>query len=180
MPKEEKIIEAQLIEEKEKTDEKLEIVQAEVLSDEEIEIINELKESDFDRKDSYNPLLIIDLKDDLTLQQLEYFCQKNQHDCSQCILNNGKVCGYALLMRSDTVESLSLKVKSWIAENPPKSYLIDLKDTYPNIKLNPTYKIPNMCVKDLYGDCIDCSKPFNISSKRCNDCWRNENESIDV
>ena len=50
MPKEEKIIEAQLIEEKEKTDEKLEIVQAEVLSDEEIEIINELKESDFDRE----------------------------------------------------------------------------------------------------------------------------------
>ena len=70
MPKEEKIIEAQLIEEKEKTDEKLEIVQAEVLSDEEIEIINELKESDFDREDSYNPLLIIDLKDDLARFQI--------------------------------------------------------------------------------------------------------------
>lgn len=118
---------------------------------------------------------------DITLKQIDYMCSKMQNNCENCILNKGSICGYALMVGNNPVDDLNDKIISWFIDNPPKSYLMEFKEKFPNAHLSELFKIPNMCVKDAFGDNLkdfycecESSKDFSPTCQKCADCWRQE------
>jgi len=120
-------------------------------------------------------------KNDITLSDLEYMCRTNKllnQTCDFCILNTGKHCFYSLLKKSiGGAANLKNEVLFWLNENPPTSYLMDVKVKMTGIPIDNIYHIPNICVKNLYGDkapkcsCMNESE-FSTSKIQCRRCWR--------
>lgn len=153
-----------------KKEEKLEI---EVISPEDHKYIKN------DIPDVISPMFIT--SGDITLKQIDYMCNKMQNNCENCVLSRGNICGYALMVGNCSVDDLNDEIVSWFIDNPPKSYLMEFKEKFPNAHLSELFKIPNMCVKDVFGDNLkdfycECksSKEFSSTCQKCADCWRQE------
>lgn len=118
-------------------------------------------------------------KKEATIKDLEYMCNfiNNTDGCNNCPFTvRGKICGYSMLLKKfQNYENLNSYVLEWILENPPTSFLMDIRTKLPNIQLDSKYNIPNLCVKNIYGnDACDCpnNSNFDVSDMRCRFCWR--------
>lgn len=126
--------------------------------------------------------IIFDGKDEINLSDLEYMCRTNRlvnGNCSFCPMNNGKHCFYSLMKKSfGGVLNLKQEILLWLTENPPTSFLMDVKVKMQGIPLDTNYHIPNICVQNLYGDkspicsCSGGPSTFSSSKKECRECWR--------
>lgn len=132
--------------------------------------------------------IIFDGKENITLKDIEYMCKymSDYRSCEECMLNNGHRCGYVLLLKQfGSVENLNMAILGWLKENPPTSFLMDIKTRMPNIKIDTNYNIPTMCVESLYGNgCINCklnsTNDFDCSKIECRQCWRTPMEENSI
>lgn len=137
-----------------------------------------------DASDKYKNIDVItdhtfDGKTDVTLKDINYLCKftRNYEGCENCLLNNGRICPYALLIKQfKGYENLNISILSWLNDNPPTSYLMDIKVKMPTIQIDDTYNIPLMCVQSLYGKDCKCNlsdpSKFDCSKLECRECWR--------
>lgn len=124
--------------------------------------------------------IIFDGKTDVTIMDIQYMCDYiNKYiGCEYCPLNNGKSCGYAIMLRKfKTGKEINKTILNWLRENPPTSYLMDIKEKMPTVVLDDKFNIPNFCVHSIYGkDCCKCAisdpSKFDTSDMLCRKCWR--------
>ena len=116
-------------------------------------------------------------KKEVSLKDLNYMCRyiSEYEGCENCPINSGRVCGYAVLLkRFKNSENINKCILNWLMENPPTSYLMDIKVKMPNVNLDEKFHIPNFCVKDIYGkEACNCEvDKFEKDSMECRKCWR--------
>jgi len=119
-------------------------------------------------------------KEKATVSDIEYMCNfiANNIGCEYCPLKvSNKICPFALLLKKyGTYTEINKEILKWLSENPPTSYLMDIREKMPNVVIDSNYNIPNFCVKDIYGnDCCECCKSDNVFDKAdmyCRKCWR--------
>jgi len=126
--------------------------------------------------------IIYDGKEEVTLKDIQYMCNFNRKyngGCRNCIFNNGRMCYYARLLHffNNDINQLKGSILNWLFENPPTSFLMDIREKMQGIPIDKDYNIPNICVKNLYGDkCKNCElcnpSKFEISNETCRRCWR--------
>jgi hypothetical protein len=135
----------------------------------------------FDSFENFDVLtdLVFEGKEDVNLRDIDYMCNyiSKYEGCENCILNSGRVCGFALLLKKfGTTSSLNNNILNWLNDNPPTSFLMDIKEKMPNVDIDD-YNIPNFCVQSIYGkDCCECliedSSKFDKKDILCRKCWR--------
>lgn len=119
-------------------------------------------------------------KKDVTIKDIDYMCNylASNDLCEKCPLNGGDHCGYALLLKKfKTGKNLNNSILQWLLDNPPTSFLMDIKVKMPNVELDDKYNIPNFCVQNIYGkDCCNCNinntKDFSKDNPICRHCWK--------
>lgn len=125
--------------------------------------------------------IIFNGKTDVTLKDLNYMCKyiSKYEGCEDCPINCGRNCPFVYLLKEfgGNVSSLNNTVLKWLWDNPPKSFLMDIKQKMPNIVLNKDYNIPNFCVQNLYGkECCKCeindNSEYSCDNMLCRKCWR--------
>lgn len=123
--------------------------------------------------------LVFEGKTDVNIKDIQYMCDhisKNE-GCEYCPLNGGRMCGYAILLKKfGTGSEINKSVLNWLNDNPPTSYLMDIKEKMPNVVIDK-YNIPSFCVQNIYGKgCCEClagdTSKFNTSNMYCRKCWR--------
>lgn len=127
--------------------------------------------------------IVFSNKEEVTLKDINYMCNyiSEYEGCENCPLNSGKICGYAVLLRKfKDYQSINSIIKNWIFDNPPTSFLMDIKVKMPTVELDPKFKIPNFCVKSIYGkDSIECNcNQFDKCNMLCRKCWRTPMDPI--
>lgn len=142
-----------------------------IISD--IEIIDQYKNVDVITD------IVFEGKTDVNIKDIQYMCDyisKNE-GCEFCPFNSGKICGYAVLLKKfNTGREINNTVLNWLKDNPPTSYLMDIKVKMPTVDISNT-NIPNFCVQSIYGkNCCDClikdTSKFDNSDMYCRKCWR--------
>ena len=125
--------------------------------------------------------LVFEGKSDVNLKDIKYMCDyvSEYEGCENCPLNSGKICGFAILLKKffNDVNNMNELVLTWLKNNPPTSYLMDIKEKIPTVVLDKDFNIPTFCVQNIYGkDCCECSlndiSKFDSSNMLCRRCWR--------
>lgn len=120
-------------------------------------------------------------KEDVSIKDIQYMCHyfTNYEGCEYCPLNSGRICGYAILLKlfNNNSQELNQSILNWLRDNPPTSFLMDIKEKMPNIELGGELNTPNFCVKNIYGkDCCECQlkdiSKFDRKSIICKNCWK--------
>lgn len=150
----------------------------------EVEVINK---DIFENVDVICDLSIHD-KEEITLRDINYMCKfvSEYEGCEKCILNQGKyTCPFIDLIEPyGSYKTLNSAIKEWLLDNPPKSYLMDIKQKMPMVELDEEFHIPKFCVKSIYGkDCINCEaknkNTFDVKDMYCRKCWRTPIDEIE-
>lgn len=152
----------------------------------EVEVINN---DVFENVDVICDDLSIHDSKEITLRDINYMCKyiSEYEGCENCILNDSKSYSCPFI---DMVEpfggykALNSSIKKWLMDNPPKSFLMDIKQKMPNADLDEEYHIPKFCVKNIYGkDCIQCEAAnkdcFDAKDMYCRKCWRTPIEKVE-
>jgi len=123
--------------------------------------------------------LVFEGKKDVNIRDIQYMCDhiSNNEGCEYCPLNSGRVCGYAILYKQfGGGNEINRTILNWLNDNPPTSYLMDIKEKMPNVSIDK-YHIPSFCVQSIYGkNCCEClagdPSKFDKTNMFCRKCWR--------
>jgi len=118
-------------------------------------------------------------KNDVNIKDINYICHyfSEIEGCEYCPINSGRICGYALLLKKfGSSHEMNQTLLDWLRDNPPTSFLMDIKEKMPNIDLGNS-NTPSFCVQSIYGkDCCNCqlhdTQKFNKENLVCRNCWK--------
>lgn len=121
--------------------------------------------------------IVFQNKKDINIKDINYMCKyiSEYEGCENCPLNSGRICGFAILLKKfKDADNINKTVLDWLLDNPPTSFLMDIKVKMPTVTIDDKYKIPNFCVKDIYGkDACSCNvSKFEKDNMICRRCWR--------
>lgn len=96
-------------------------------------------------------------------------CKIKCNNCPLCSNNNGEGLSCPTFEMYYPEKAIEV-VRKWADEHPPKTYLTELLDKYPNVLLNDDGTPEGICPHQLglKSSIVDCKKSYDCD---CVKCW---------